>query len=105
MQLKTRTWFLISLVCFLLAGYFWHLGNERYREEERRSRQTNSEPDPGPIKELGANNFRHAPPPLPPTDGAQGTAHPTPQANATNVARSNPFLTNRLSNTSRPIEE
>ena len=78
MQLKTRTWFLISLVCFLLAGFFWHLGNERWREEERLFRQTNAEPDAAAIKELGANNFRHAPPPLPP-DGAQGTARPTSQ--------------------------
>src|ERR1043166_4590708 len=100
MQLKTRTWFLISLVCFLLAGYFWHLGNERWRKEEQRSRQTNSVPDPGPIRELGANNFRHASPPLPPDEPAASAA-----TNGTNVARSNPFLTNRLSNTSRPIEE
>ena len=97
MQLKTRTWFVISLLCFILAGYFWHLGNERYRRDML-LHSTNSELAV-PIKELGANNFRHAPPPLlseiPKVFGT----------NATNMARSNPLLTNRLSNTSKPFNE
>jgi len=55
MHLNTRTWFLISLACFILAGYFWHLGNERYRRQEA-IRATNAEPAI-PIKELGADNL------------------------------------------------
>src|SRR4051812_15712608 len=106
MHLKTRTWVLISVLCFILAGYFWHLGNERWRRDMRShpespgtatsnlaphvSRPT---PDSVPIKELGTANFHHSSPPL---------LAPT---NATNVARSNPLLTNRLSNTSVPLKD
>src|SRR5688572_18007283 len=33
MQLKTRTWFLLSLLLFLLAGLFWVVGNRRAARE------------------------------------------------------------------------
>ena len=33
MHLRTRTWALISLLCFLAAGYFWRLGNEHARRQ------------------------------------------------------------------------
>src|SRR5262245_2048441 len=99
MHLKTRTWFLISLLCFILAGIFWHLGNEQYRREMGPN-PTNREPDPA-VKELGAYNFRHAPPPLLST-----AATLTPgETNRVKVPHSIPLLTNRLSNTSKPFKE
>jgi len=104
MHLKTRTWFLVSLLCFILAGYFWHLGNERYRRDFPAT-ATNHEPAVTPIKELGANNFHHAPPPLlttPSQSPILNSALPTLQSN---VARTNPLLTNRLSNTSKSMNE
>src|SRR5258708_4135969 len=101
MHLRTRTWFLISLLCFILAGYFWRLGIERDRRNAP-SRATNPEPSV-PIKELGALNFRHAPPPLLEASGSH-TNGGERQFAATNVARANPLLTNRLSHTSYSLK-
>ena len=44
MYLRTRTWAILSLICFLAAFYFWRLGEERSaREQEaRRAAQTNA---------------------------------------------------------------
>src|SRR5438552_1075438 len=102
MHLRTRTWFLISLLCFVLAGYFWRLGIERDRRNAP-SRATNPEPSV-PIKELGANNFRHGPPPLLGASEAH-TNGGERQFAATNRVRINPLLTNRLSNTSKSLKE
>lgn len=99
MQLKTRTWFLISLSCFILAGVFWHLGDERSRRDAL-SDQANSTAAVTAIKELGAGNFHHAPL-LSPVPAALNPPH----TNAAQAARSNPLLTNRLSNTARTLEE
>src|SRR6266513_2993083 len=101
MHLKTRTWFLISLLFFILAGFFWHLGNEKYRRDMGPD-PTNSQPDAAPIKELGADNFRHAPPPLLTTVASLSTPGET---NRVKVPHSTPLLTNRLSNTSKPIKQ
>jgi len=35
MRLKTRTWVVLSLLCFIGAGYFWRLGNQRADREQR----------------------------------------------------------------------
>jgi subtilisin-like proprotein convertase family protein len=48
MRLKSRTWFLISLLCFLGAGWFWHLGNERGRQRDGRSPDQKPVPAPTP---------------------------------------------------------
>src|SRR5947207_9235738 len=98
--MKTRTWFLLSVACFILAGYFWHLGNERYRRDMAPG-ATNREPAAAAIKELGAYNFRHSEPLSPsPLNGERAGVR-----GKTNLARSNPLLTNRLSNTSKTIKE
>src|SRR5438876_3451198 len=101
MQLKTRTWFLISLLCFILAGIFWHLGNEKYRRDMAPRDATNQEPV-APIKELGVFNFRHAPPPLLTTAASLKAARET---NRVKVPHSIPLLSNRLSNTSKSLKE
>src|SRR5260221_34871 len=104
MQLKTRTWFLISLTCLVLAGFFWRLGDERWRRDALRGQtnpKTNAAPDATPIKELGPNNFRHSTPSL-----AGMPEPPSPvQTNAPKAAYSNPLLTNRLSNTSKTLQQ
>src|SRR5437868_5136607 len=100
MHLKTRTWFLVSLLCFGLAGYFWHLGNERSRRDSL-SATNAATPAGAPIKALGANNFHHVPSLL---TSVAAPASPA-QAKAPKVPRSNPLLTNRLSNTSKPLKE
>src|SRR5258707_820200 len=99
MHLKTRTWFLVSLLCFGLAAYFWRLGNERWRRESGAA-GTNRAPGGAPIKALGEKNFHHVPPLL----SAAAASNPA-QVKAPKVPRSNPLLTNRLSNTSRPLKE
>ena len=33
MRLKNLSWFLLSLLLFLVAFYFWRLGNERARQQ------------------------------------------------------------------------
>ena len=75
MQLKTRTWFLISLFCFAIAAWFWHLGDE-WAQRHPPANSTNPSPNAAPIKELGANNFHHAPPLL------TTLAEPAPPATA-----------------------
>src|SRR5438270_13020666 len=108
MHLKTRTWFGISLLCFVLAAYFWHLGTERYRRDEA-MRATNAEPAI-PIKELGADNFHHAPYPPPATTSTVPTPSTLNSSTAPKQSEGgqllttnhpNPLLTNRLSNTSK----
>src|SRR5258706_7357811 len=60
MRLKTRTWVVISLLCFIGAWYFWRLGEQKAARDPRNQRDT-SAPSTNPTK--GA--------------GAQGTARPT----------------------------
>src|ERR1043166_9240606 len=42
MRLKTRTWVIISLLCFIGAAWFWRLGNERAARERKQSPETSA---------------------------------------------------------------
>src|SRR5437899_2680868 len=99
MQLKTRTWVVISLLCFIGAWYFWRLGEQKAARDPRNQRDT-SAPATNPTK--GA--------------GAQGTARPTrtllieraatqtnPPAAAVVAATPNTNFPYRLSNTTKSI--
>jgi subtilisin-like proprotein convertase family protein len=91
MYLKTRTWFLLSLVCFLGAVYFWRLGNERAaRDKGPGSTNTNASPADG--RRASSTNT-----PLP-LLSADTTNRLKPELHATNA----PFPY-RISNTTRTI--
>jgi subtilisin-like proprotein convertase family protein len=93
MQLRTRTWLVISLLCFVLAGVFWQMARRKEAERDRLL-----------AERVAATNVP--------------TASPAPRpavisTNAVRVANTNSALlpsgTNnlqvRVSNTDKPLEE
>ncbi len=89
MQLKTRTWLLLSLLAFLAAGLFWRLGND-YAARRR--------PAAPPSVPLGTNAGMSNRSPLPPLLTRPVT---TPAIPASPVSR----FRLRLSNSPKPIGE
>src|SRR5436190_10474468 len=89
MHLKTRTWFIISVLCFLGAAYFWRLG------DQHAARNASTAPD------------QKAEPPKGGTPNASPS--PTQALNITNGPQSSAELSNafpyRLSNTTRSLDE
>jgi subtilisin-like proprotein convertase family protein len=87
MRLKTRTWFIISVLCFLGAAYFWRLGDDHSSRN-------------GPS---GAGDARQSGP----HPGAEPRA--TNAASLTNAPQSAAAISNRypyrLSNTSKTLEQ
>src|SRR6059058_3546898 len=103
MRLKTRTWIVISLLCFAGAWYFWRLGEERAARDPRNQRDTSA-----PASTASRTNLTKA--------GAQGNARPAPllieRAAQTNAAAAavaaaapNTNYPHRLSNTTKSIGE
>lgn len=84
--MRTRTWFLLSVLLFVGAGFFWHLGEERValRRTQRVSQARPANPSP-------ATNFLHE---------AALTPVPRPLASPTNRTGSFPY---RLGNTTQSI--
>src|SRR5262245_37612373 len=95
MQFRTRTWFVISLLCFLVAAIFWQLAERKALRDKAAADQaaaaTNA-PAGG-----AAPNPNPAAPPTAPAPAAAA------QPNAANAA-TNPFPF-RLSNTAKSIEQ
>src|SRR3954469_5211211 len=93
MHLKTRTWFIISVLCFLGAAYFWRLGDQH----AARNASTGQDQKAGPPK--GGT----------PNDGKNASPSPTQALNITNGPQSSAELSNafpyRLSNTTRSLDE
>src|SRR5881397_3697380 len=92
MRLKTRTWIVISLLCFAGAWYFWRLGEQRARERHKIS---------GPTATNGTNN------PLTPgssTAASQRSLSPSERENAEGAIVNTNFPY-RLSNTAKGIGE
>ena len=91
MHLRTRTWFIISLLCFLVAAIFWQLA-------ERKSARDKSARDQ-------AAALTNAPVAVPAANPAtvQPAAAPAAQTNAANGTK-DPFPF-RLSNTSKSIDQ
>lgn len=96
MNLRPRTWALISAALFIAAGYFWHLGNERAaRHRQSAAPATNAT----------------APAPVPATPGAKAPAERGSTSAAQPVSTVEPRFASattnrywyRLSNTPEPI--
>ncbi|MBI2924850.1 MAG: S8 family serine peptidase, partial [Verrucomicrobia bacterium] len=74
MRLRPRTWFLISLLLFAAAAWFWHLGNKRMaREASRRPSSSVARPD------LSLRSVAGARPPSPPRPAAPRAGRPAGQ--------------------------
>ncbi len=84
MRLKSRTWFILSLLLFLAAGWFWHLGNQRQREK--------TAPAPAPTNPAAANLSAPAAPAVSPASNAVANTVP-------------PRFPYRLSNSIRNLDE
>ena len=91
MQLKTRTWFLISLMFFVAAAIFWQLG-ERKAARDKAARIA---------RESAAAAATNGPAPAGVALPGQPTVPPAATA-TTNAALKNPFA-HRLSNTARTM--
>src|SRR5205085_2377944 len=95
MHLKPRTWFIISILCFLGAGYFWKLGDEKFARENPSKR-------PGaPTSNISATNL-NSPPPAPSTPAVVVTNSQSSTASALPV---DPRFPLRLTNTKKPLRE
>src|ERR1043166_4841503 len=115
MHLRTRTWFGISLLCFLAAAVFWQLG-QRKAARDRAARENLAAASNAP-----ANPVRPASPAnpgAPGTPGGPGTPaapvpnavappHPAGAAAVTNAANNavDASLRHRLSNTPKSVDE
>jgi subtilisin-like proprotein convertase family protein len=104
MHLRTRTWAALSLLCFGIGGYLWHLGNQRARQ---------SAPAPPTNQQPAASNAALAPLPAmaPPLLSLRAAHAPGPTA-APLAASSPPSKANepapanfRLRNTDQPLRE
>src|SRR3954467_11171112 len=93
MHLKTRTWFIISVLCFLGAAYFWRLGDQH----AARNASTGQDQKAGPLKDGTPN------------DGKNASPSPTQALNITNGPQSSAEFSNafpyRLSNTSKSLKQ
>jgi subtilisin-like proprotein convertase family protein len=92
MHLRTRTWFIISLLCFLAAAIFWQLAERKY-QRDKAARESAVPTVPGAPN---ANQPGAAAPVQPPA-GAAAT-------NAINLSTNDP-LRYRLSNTAKTLDE
>jgi len=102
MRISTRTWWLISLVCFIGAAWFWHLGNQRAAQSrpDRREPNTNVAPtSPAPPQAAGPQPLLVTPESLASSSASDPTEVAAPVAS---LAESNDL---RLRNTSLPLAE
>src|ERR1051325_9332393 len=95
MQLRTRSWVLLSLLCFVGAAVFWKLGNERMAQRLKAA----SEAGPAPGR---SSNQAQSTPPLPPAQNAGPAAAPSARSP---VVPANPLLRLRMSNTAQPLDQ
>src|SRR5262247_2272335 len=101
MQRKTRLWLVVGLVVFALAACFCWFAIDRARTPSSPQIADQEAARPEPIEELGPHNYAHdAPLPVVNTN----TAAPA-SASAKKLSHNIPLLTNRLSNTAKPLRE
>src|SRR5262245_16404621 len=95
-QLRTRTWVAISVLCFFGAWYFWHLGEEKFRSKS--GNQSNNRP----AASLTGTNLSNtgSPKPLLVNAAVAGAALDEAKPPDPNVA-----FKYRLSNTTKKIGE
>src|SRR3954463_15640133 len=90
MHLKTRTWFIISVLCFLGAAYFWRLGDERAARNASQEHGQKAEPPKGGTPNNGGPS---------PTQALSITNGPQTSAESSNAF---PY---RLSNTTKSLDQ
>src|SRR6185295_185762 len=97
MHFRTRTWFVISLLCFVAAAVFWQLGQRAERERDlsriEAAKATNAPATAAP----GPN------PPVVPASPAPSVP-PATKTNSANAVTQDAFP-HRLSNTAKDVEE
>src|SRR4051812_8469111 len=94
MRLQTRTWVVISLLCFIGAAYFWHLG-------DKRAARRNSPETSGPAGVQTNLTQRNGGQP----GGTSQTRPGRPGGLATATVSTNPPFPYRLSNSPKSIKE
>src|SRR5881396_3210593 len=110
MHLRTRTWFIISLLCFLAAAIFWQLA-ERKAARDKAARESAARESAAREIAAGQTNApaTPAPQPNPPRQPAPAPPSPGPAAAAarTNAANNatNGSLRYRLSNTAKSVDQ
>ena len=92
MHLRTRTWFILSLLCFLAAAIFWQLGERKAARDKARENAA------------GLTNTPAAPTPNVPPPPNPATAPAPAGTNAASNAANESFRY-RLSNTPKTIDE
>src|SRR5688572_6337236 len=90
MHLRTRTWFIISLLCFLAAAIFWQLGERKAARDQTDRQQATRPPAPstGPT----------APGPTAPSAAAAAVTNAS-------ALRTNSSVEHRLTNTTKDVDE
>src|SRR2546421_8735201 len=108
MRLKTRTWFVISLLCFIGAWYFWRLGEEKAARAPRNQPETS-----GPASTAQRTNLSGVGAPKPllierspsPLNGERAGVRGETVPSASTVPDTNSPYPYRLSNTPKGIGE
>ena len=94
MRMKSRTWFLLSLLLFVAAAFFWRLGEERHVAQQSSKPQIAVDAKKQALKTTAVSSKTVTPKkllPEPPADDA-----------ATNAQ---PLYPNRLSNTTKTMDQ
>ncbi len=92
MHLRTRTWFIISLLCFLAAAIFWQLG-QRKAARDQAARESAAALTNAPVA------------PVAPATNAVPGRNPVPGAAVARTNAANESFQYRLSNTPKGIDE
>src|SRR4030095_5354037 len=104
MHLRTRTCFIISVLCFVGAVVFWQLA------EQKAARDAGERPQPAPLSNAPNQLNLSVPPGTPaPTNAIVGVSPgPGPAATVagtTNAPRINDLTRHRIANTARPLAD
>lgn len=112
MRFESRTWFLLSLLLFAAAIYFWKRGNEYQSRKSKPpvpARQDPTNNQPAALHRAGSAPFqlltRLDPDQLAPGTHAAPMASPAPRQAAVTPRRTDTNFPYRLSNTARPLRE
>ena len=103
MPFRTRTWFIISLLCFVLAGVFWQLAKHKEAQRDRAVAERAATNAPA-VPALSSSATTNAAPALAPTAPVAPVAPAVAKTNAASLIASNDFP-HRLSNSAKDLDE
>src|SRR5688572_3078046 len=95
MHFRTRTWFIISLLCFFAAAVFWQLAERKAERDRARQPVESSAPASGLVPSTGGQ---------PGSTGGTPAPAPVATTNAATISTNDPFRF-RLSNTAKGVDE